>query len=582
MVDIGHEETELILRETEREVRQIYLRAQSETQAKLDDYLSRFATKDAIKKQQLKEGKITQAKYRKWRKGQICIGKRWQEMVDTLTQDYVNADKLAMSIVRGHTPEAYALNHNYATFQIERDSWINTSYTLYDRQTVERLIRDNPDLLPPPGDVDIPKDKRWNKTHIKNEITQGILQGEDLRQVSKRLQKVTDMDDRAAMRNARTAMTGAQNAGRVDAYKRAKAMGIRLEQEWLATLDGRTRHSHRQMDGQHVEVGEKFSNKCRFPGDPEGPPWEVYNCRCTLVPRIAGVDQTNAPRDSRLGGMTYEEWKKEHEKPVFQAVIPGVQGQIGRATSVQQVNDIMNAQGWWRSEKVSGTIRWVEGKIEYGPDQFVSLTKADLTGCDLESAKSVASSYQRLFDKYPQLIGKLDAPDAQPVGMSKNAYAWCYIRSNGKVQVNPNHFGDWATLSRSYERDVLSGWHPKGTTAESIVIHELGHAVDGLLAREGILGGRTSSGEYRYASSSLKGTIMRRAAKLDPDIASELEIDRILKDNATVMHHVSQYAAKDAQEWFAECFAEYLTSADPRTVASEFGKELEKLLGRLT
>ena len=313
MVDIGHEETELILRETEREVRQVYLRAQSETQAKLDDYLSRFATKDAIKKRQLKEGKITQAEYRKWRKGQVCIGKRWQEMVDTLSQDYVNADKLAMSIVRGHTPEAYALNHNYATFQIERDSWVNTSYTLYDRQTVERLIRDNPDLLPRPK-VDIPADKRWNKTHIKNEITQGILQGEDLRQVSKRLQKVTDMDNRAAMRNARTAMTGAQNAGRVDAYKRAKAMGIRVEQEWLATLDGRTRHSHRQMDGQHVEVGEKFGNGCRFPGDPEGPPWEVYNCRCTLVPRIAGVDQSDAPRDSRLGGMTYEEWKNERVK----------------------------------------------------------------------------------------------------------------------------------------------------------------------------------------------------------------------------------------------------------------------------
>ena len=154
MVDIGHEETELILRETEREVRQVYLRAQSETQAKLDDYLSRFATKDAIKQRQLKEGKITPEEYAYWRKGQICIGQRWQEMVDTLSQDYVNADKLAMSIVRGYTPEAYALNHNYATFQIERDSWVNTSYTLYDRQTVERLIRDNPDLLPRPK-VDI-------------------------------------------------------------------------------------------------------------------------------------------------------------------------------------------------------------------------------------------------------------------------------------------------------------------------------------------------------------------------------------------------------------------------------------------
>ena len=163
MADIGHDETELILRETEREIRKTYLRAQSETQAKLDDYLSRFTVKDAIKQTQLKEGKITPEEYKRWRKGQICIGQRWQEMVDTLTQDYVNADRIAMSIVNGHSPQAYAINHNYATFQIERDSWINTSYTLYDRQTVERLVRDNPDLLPRPR-VDIPKDKRWNKT----------------------------------------------------------------------------------------------------------------------------------------------------------------------------------------------------------------------------------------------------------------------------------------------------------------------------------------------------------------------------------------------------------------------------------
>ena len=151
------------------------------------------------------------------------------------------------------------------------------------------------------------------------------------------------------------------------------------------------------------------------------------------------------------------------------------------------------------------------------------------------------------------------------------------------MQVNPGpeRYGNWKEMVKQYESDVLSGWHPYGTTAESIVTHEIGHAIDGLLARERILGGVAADGSYRYASSTLKNTIMKRAAKLDPDIAEGLNIDKMLNDTWTTNTFVSRYASKNNQEWFAECFAEYITSANPRVVATEFGKELEKLVGRI-
>lgn len=34
--------------------------------------------------------------------------------------------------------------------EIEHDSQMSTSYTLYNREAVERLLRDDPDLLPQP------------------------------------------------------------------------------------------------------------------------------------------------------------------------------------------------------------------------------------------------------------------------------------------------------------------------------------------------------------------------------------------------------------------------------------------------
>ncbi len=86
---------------------------------------------------------------------------------------------------------------------------------------------------------------------------------------------------------ARTAVTGAQNAGRIDRMHQAQEMGIRVRKKWLAAHDDRVRDSHAELDGTVVDVDEDFvtinGNHIAFPGDPSAPPEEVYNCRCTLV-----------------------------------------------------------------------------------------------------------------------------------------------------------------------------------------------------------------------------------------------------------------------------------------------------------
>lgn len=311
MADPAHEQTDDMIEEIRQRVSREYMRAYEEAQAKLADYLRRFEVKDRIHAEAVRRGEETEADYREWRRGQILVGRRWQELVDTLAEDYRNADRVAASIVNGYAPDAYALNHDYATFQVEKGSSLDTSYTLYDRATVERLIRDQPDLLPAVK-VDGKRDLAWNRRHIASAITQGVLQGESMDQVARRVRAVADMDYRAAMRTARTAMTSAQNAGRVDAYRRAEGMGIHVRKQWLATLDGRTRHSHRRLDGEVVGMDEEFSNGLKYPGDPEsGRGGEVYNCRCTMVPVVDGVDHAEGVRHSNLGGVSYEEWRSE-------------------------------------------------------------------------------------------------------------------------------------------------------------------------------------------------------------------------------------------------------------------------------
>lgn len=83
----------------------------------------------------------------------------------------------------------------------------------------------------------------------------------------------------------RTALTGAQNAGRIEAMHEQQEMGIEVKKKWIATLDDRTRDAHAQLDGQVVDVDEPFrvdGMEIMEPGDPSAPPELVYNCRCTL------------------------------------------------------------------------------------------------------------------------------------------------------------------------------------------------------------------------------------------------------------------------------------------------------------
>ena len=45
-----------------------------------------------------------------------------------------------------------------------------------------------------------------------------------------------------------------------------------------------------------------------------------------------------------------------------------------------------------------------------------------------------------------------------------------------------------------------------------------------------------------------------------------------------VEKELSRYATKNAYEWFAECFAEGMTSENPRPMAKECMRQLDEIL----
>jgi SPP1 gp7 family putative phage head morphogenesis protein len=322
MIDVANLETEATLKELEKQITKVYKQAAEEVSEKLNDYLRRFKIKDEIKRKKLKSGEITRKDYVEWRKNQIAMGKRWETLRGDLANTYANADVAAMKMIEFYMPLVYANNYNYGTYNAELLSGVDTSFTLYDYDAVARLMIEDPTMLPPPGkavseEIRLGLAQRWNNKQIQSVMLQSILQGEAIPAIATRLAlAVGDKDRKAAIRNARTMTTNAQNSGRLNAFRRADGMGIDIKKQWIATLDGRTRHSHRQLDGEIRDLDEKFSNGCNNPGDPSAKPEEVYCCRCRMLGVLKGfeidVKDLSLRNTNHFEYESYEEWRKGH------------------------------------------------------------------------------------------------------------------------------------------------------------------------------------------------------------------------------------------------------------------------------
>ena len=278
--------------------------------SRIEASLEGFAAEDARWRADVAAGKRDAKAYEAWRRDQALHNGRLKALRRALTRDLTAADEMAMAYVNQVPAGVYAEGMNFATYEIEHGAKVDTSFTLYDRNTVMELVANEPDLLPQAA-FDKARDTAWNSRHVTSAVTQAVLQGQTIPQLATSIAGIAAMDRRAAMRAARTAMTSAHSLGKLKGYERAADMGIDVEKQWLAALDSRTRGSHRHLDGETVKLDAEFSNGLKYPGDPDGPGSEIYNCRCTLVPVIGDVEYDEVERANKLGDMSYGEWKAE-------------------------------------------------------------------------------------------------------------------------------------------------------------------------------------------------------------------------------------------------------------------------------
>jgi SPP1 gp7 family putative phage head morphogenesis protein len=417
-------------------------------------------------------------------------------MKEQVSQELLEANRTAQEYINGRLPSVYSLNYDSTGEAIE-GAVSGYSLELVDASTVKNLATSDKTLLPYKY-VDGKKDVRWNTAKVNAEVLQGIVQGESIPKIAKRLQNVTEMNRASAIRNARTTVTSAENKGRMDSLHRAAEKGVITRKVWMAAIDARTREAHRLLDGQEQEIDDPFKSidgDIMFPGDPDARPEMVYNCRCTLTYKVVG-----------FGDRTVTE---EVESETTEEFIP--------ATSIAEAEEYAK-----QFVGYGGSVSYKGIGTEYA-----------------NTCNRVLTEVNERFD-----VGKINS--IQPMNMRQNlwkdstseaAYRW----GNGDLFINPKYYKNASAFSAHKQeidglmRTVLDGGQTlidsgrvtgrKKDYIESLLrtgrqcvaqshdfvegtfVHECGHMLDDKIFRSGLketLGGGSSTYQEILAESRLR------------------------------------------------------------------------------
>ena len=392
----------------------------------------------------------TEQDYKQWRLNQIARGQRFEDLRDKIAERMTQANETAIAYVNDKTPSIYSLNRNYAAYTIEQVAG-DVGFTLWDESTVRRLIVEEPDLMPyypPEKAVKRGIDLAYGKKQITASVTSSILQGRSIKGIADDLQsRISDMNRTSAVRAARTAVTGAENAGRMDSYVEAAKMGIKVRKRWIATKDNRTRHSHAMLDGKTVDYDKPFvsdlGSEMMFPGDPQGAkPGDLYNCRCSMrtvevegieaEPRKMRVRDPKTGRNVVVEEMTYEQWTawknpKEAKNKYSDEIVFQLDGmsEIGRIETNKKVKILSNQyktglrevqfnRGLGASKgkesgrvDVSGSIMEIVSSDIVEHEFFHTLDSSKRAKYnDLETSLEFWKEAKRLFSKYKKEANK--------------------------------------------------------------------------------------------------------------------------------------------------------------------------------
>lgn len=407
------------------------------------------------------------------------------------------------------------------------------------------------------------EDTKQLKNSIRAELSRGVTNGESWNQIAVHIANGMSSPFNKAfnrtMTIARTEGHRVQQEATYHCQQKAKSKGADVVKQWDSTLDGKTRPTHRELDGQIRETDEPFEAagmKAMYPGA-FGTPAEDCNCRCCLLQRARWA-------------LSEEEYYTKWDGDKNQLVTVQAKSYNEFKKTVKQVIREQELSKGWSGINYTQNYTTKKEAIKAMKDKYGIMFSDSRKypfdeglACDMVSwMDSFAQEYPVFTKKNPV---KLPAIFCRTASSMKNKLGcFSYYASSRKpieIALNGAYHSNLSVYEEYIKRSIQNKWTVANATTHKTIVHEYGHYISNVMTK--------ISGDLRWEHNFIQECV-DEFKKANPDYQKRTY--KGLKD------YLSEYGSKSESECFAEAFAEFYGGDKPREFATIFGIKLDSIL----
>lgn len=235
----GNNLNERQIRQYQKKLIQLYLQALADIRFELKNLYDKFPDSPPI---------LTDVRGKQLQRLQSSIEERLKDLRGT---NGIIKDSIMDGHIQGYMHTGYAVETSLQT---------DLGYALPSNRVLKSILYNPMDKI------------KWSSRNIQNiekikgairsQLIIGLNKGESFGKIANRINQEMNIGASKAIRILRTETGRSQQAGRNEAVSKAKEyadeIGMKTAKTWDATLDGRTRQNHADMEGKEADGNGKF------------------------------------------------------------------------------------------------------------------------------------------------------------------------------------------------------------------------------------------------------------------------------------------------------------------------------------
>ncbi len=413
------------------------------------------------------------------------------------------------------------------------------------------------------------------KTAVRAQVSRGISNGSSWNDIAKTLaernMKNTPFGTAInnAIRIARTEGHRVQTSAKMDAMSEAKKKGADVVKQWDSTLDGRTRTTHRQLDGQIRELDEPFEvegMKADAPGM-FGNPAEDCNCRCAVLQRARwALDETEL--DTLKERAEYFGLDKSKDFEDYKSKYLNI--------SEEDIRKADLTASFIPAQTIEEAEEYIKQFIGNGYSPIFK-NQAIYKGISVENANEINKVLTELYSQYdlPKISGIKTISPTSTQGKK------VFSSSDAVAAYNPIEYGIFINKNVLKNATALASYNEEAEKAWNLVMSN----IDNLSGKEKELALLyKNAGRALVGNGSVHDYIIHEMGHHVQWNVLDTKINNAMGSSMSIYApRISGYANASKSEYIAESFAAYIKGEtkllDPDFVKAinEYNKPLEKV-----